>query len=310
MKKLKILSVNISKKKGIIKTSVDKITLNEEGIEQDAHAGLWHRQVSFLANESVERFAKDLGRKVAYGEFAENITTEGIEVWKCSPGDLFSNGEVELEVTQIGKKCHGAGCAIYDEVGKCIMPKEGIFCRVIKGGELKAGDELEYFPQTFLAKVITLSDRAFQEEYEDISGPLLVDRLQLFCEKNNWLFEIEHCLLPDDEEILQEELREAQLSGADLVLTTGGTGVGPRDFTVDAVLGLLDKEIPGVMEMIRMKYGAKHPNALLSRSVAGTIGDVLIYTLPGSVKAVNEYMDEIEKTLKHTIYMVRGIDAH
>lgn len=147
MKELNILSVNISVKKGTVKVPVDVIELNERGVKDDAHAGDWHRQVSLLGKESFERFAKDAGRKLVYGEFAENITTEGFDIFTSKPGDVFLIGDVKLEVTQIGKKCHGAGCAIYNEVGKCVMPKEGIFCKVIKTGKVKAGDKMLYYPQ-------------------------------------------------------------------------------------------------------------------------------------------------------------------
>ena len=96
----------------------------------------------------------------------------------------------------------------------------------------------------------------------------------------------------------------------DIIFTTGGTGIGPRDITPEVVKPLLDKEIPGIMESIRIKYGMEKPNALLSRSIAGVMKKSLIYTLPGSVRAVNDYMSEILKTLEHLIYMQRGIDAH
>jgi len=97
---------------------------------------------------------------------------------------------------------------------------------------------------------------------------------------------------------------------ADLIITTGGTGIGPRDITPEVVKPLLTKEIPGIMEQIRVKYGTKNPRALLSRGVAGAMGNTLIYTLPGSVKAVHEYMAEIVKTMEHTFYMLYGIDKH
>jgi molybdenum cofactor synthesis domain-containing protein len=96
----------------------------------------------------------------------------------------------------------------------------------------------------------------------------------------------------------------------DLIITTGGTGIGPRDITPDVVRPLLTREIPGVMEHIRVKYGMENPKALLSRAVAGAAGKTLVYTLPGSVKAVHEYMTEIIKTLEHTFYMLYGIDVH
>ena len=145
---MQVVSVNISEQKGTIKTPVESIELTSTGVTNDAHAGKWHRQVSLLAKESNEKFARDAKRDVAYGEFAENITTEGIVLYKTIPGDRLIIGEAVLEVTQIGKKCHGDNCAIFREVGSCVMPKEGIFARVIKGGVIRAGDKMEYIPQT------------------------------------------------------------------------------------------------------------------------------------------------------------------
>ena len=139
---ISVISVNISTEKGTIKTPVPEIYINQKGVSGDAHAGDWHRQVSLLATESIEKWGKQANRKVKYGEFAENITTQGIVLYETTPGDRLLIGEVELEVTQIGKKCHGTGCAIFNEVGNCVMPKEGIFAKVIKTGNIKAGDEI------------------------------------------------------------------------------------------------------------------------------------------------------------------------
>jgi MOSC domain-containing protein YiiM len=144
---IKIISVNTSTVKGIIKTPVPEIILNDKGVEGDAHAGDWHRQVSLLAKESIAKWSHQAGRKVNWGEFAENITTQGIVLYETNPGDRLIIGDVELEVTQIGKKCHGSGCAIFNEVGNCVMPKEGIFAKVIKPGKLKAGDEIVFIPK-------------------------------------------------------------------------------------------------------------------------------------------------------------------
>ncbi len=144
IKNIKIKSVNISKVKGTKKIPVPSITLDESGIVDDAHSGDWHRQVSMLAYESIFKFNNDTGAEIQYGEFAENITTEGMELHEASLGDRFICGNVILELTQIGKKCHGKGCAIYEESGDCVMPKEGIFCKVIKGGTLNPGDVFEY----------------------------------------------------------------------------------------------------------------------------------------------------------------------
>jgi molybdopterin adenylyltransferase len=142
----KVVSVNISEKKGVIKKPVKKVVINNQGVEKDAHAGDWHRQVSLLAKESIDKFEEVLGRKLNFGEFAENITTEGITLYTMKPGDRLKIADVEMEVTQIGKKCHGDGCAIFSQVGKCVMLKEGVFAKVIHTGRIKPEDEVIYIP--------------------------------------------------------------------------------------------------------------------------------------------------------------------
>ena len=310
MQKIKVLSVNISTEKGTVKKPVESIELTEKGIPNDAHAGSWHRQVSMLGKESFDRFAKLAGREINFGEFAENITTEGLELVNTKPGDRFVGENVELEVTQIGKKCHGDSCAIYREVGNCVMPKEGIFVWVKREGMLKPGDVLEYIPRVYKVMVITLSDRVYKGEYDDRSGPAVVNRVDDFFQSIKWEHTVDSMVIPDDDRMLRGNLLKAKELGYDLVITTGGTGIGPRDITPDVVKDMLDKELPGIMELIRVKYSTDKPNALLSRGIAGLMGNAFVYTLPGSVKAVNEYMDEITKTLKHLYLMKMGIDSH
>ena len=310
MQSIKILSVNISEIKGTIKNPVSQIELTQRGIEDDAHAGTWHRQVSLLGIESIEKFSKEAQRKVNFGEFAENITTSGAELYKFRPLDRLICGDIELEVTQIGKECHGTSCTIFKEVGNCVMPKEGIFCRVINGGILKPEMEFIYKPKIFTIHIITLSDRASQGEYEDKSGPRIKELIEQYFKIVNYQLSIVNSLLPDDSSKLKNLLLNVRDEKADLIFTTGGTGIGPRDFTPDIVKPFLDKEIPGIMDMIRLKYGAEKPNALVSRSIAGVMDQSLIFTLPGSVKAVNEYLPEIFKSLMHMIYMLHGLDKH
>ena len=307
---LKIVSVNISGKKGIVKSPVEFIDIENTGIIGDAHAGNWHRQVSLLGEESMERFAIRSGRKITFGEFAENLTTRGLELADTSPLDRLVSENAELQITQIGKKCHGTTCAILKETGDCIMPREGIFARVIKGGRLKAGDILEYRPAFFRFLIITLSDRASAGEYEDLSGPEASRILKQYFESRKRKIIIENIIIPDDEFKLKGILENNNKGEYDFIITTGGTGVGRRDITPDVVRPMLDKEVPGIMEMIRLRYGADKPNALLSRGVAGLMGSSFIYTLPGSVKAVNEYMKEILKTMEHLAYMLHGLDLH
>jgi molybdopterin adenylyltransferase len=164
-------------------------------------------------------------------------------------------------------------------------------------------------PEKFEVLVITLSDRAHRGDYEDLSGPRIREKITDFFSSSGWPFNISSELIADDAGILKELITRAG-NNYNIIFTTGGTGIGPRDITVETVTPLLKKEIPGVMEFIRIKYGSEKPNALLSRGIAGITGKSLIYTLPGSLRAVEEYMTEILKTLKHTIYMQYGIDRH
>ncbi len=164
-------------------------------------------------------------------------------------------------------------------------------------------------PDKFEVLIITLSDRAHRGEYRDLSGPAIRSAVEAHFTSLGWNYKINSTIIPDDKEILEGLLRSAGVV-YNFIFTTGGTGIGPRDITVETLTPLLSKEIPGIMEFIRVKYGAENPGALLSRSIAGILGNALIYTLPGSVKAVNEYLTEILKTLKHTVMMQYGIDAH
>ncbi len=137
----KIISLNISREKGVNKEPVESIALKvDHGMVGDAHAGDWHRQVSLLAAESIDKMRK-LGLDVNSGDFAENITTSGIELVSLPIGTRLQVGATQLEVTQIGKECH-TRCAIYHQAGDCVMPKEGIFARVISGGTVRPGDEV------------------------------------------------------------------------------------------------------------------------------------------------------------------------
>jgi molybdenum cofactor synthesis domain-containing protein len=310
MDKISIVSVNVSERKGTVKKPVEEIVLTQTGIEGDAHAGAWHRQVSLLGTESFDKMQASAGRKVDFGEFAENITTRGFILNRMRPLDRLISKEIMLEVTQIGKKCHGQHCAIFRETGDCVMPKEGIFCRVIQGGRLRPGDVIEYLPRVLQVKIITLSDRASRGEYEDRSGPLLKQLIEEFFVQEGRHILTEIRVLPDEPVMLEALINKYVQDNTDIIFTTGGTGIGPRDITPDVIRPMLTREIPGIMEMIRVKYGMQFPNALVSRGIAGVIGRSLIYALPGSPKAVKEYTEEIMKTFEHSLHMLYGIDSH
>ena len=310
MNTIEIVSINISEKKGTTKHKIERAIINQMGIEGDAHSGQWHRQISLLGVESIEKFEQITGKNFVHGDFAENLTTKGIILNETHPGDIFKNGKIELMVTQIGKKCHGDGCAIYKTSGSCIMPKEGIFVKVINGGEIKIGDTLEYQPKVHKIAVITLSDRAYNNIYEDLSGPEIIKMVKEYYNSENLPHKISYDLIPDDSERLTGLINNYSTNKYDLIITTGGTGIGPKDITPDIILKLADKEIPGIMDFIRLKYGSLKPNALISRSVAAVIDQSLVFALPGSVKAVKEYVSEITPHIKHLQMMLMGIDSH
>ena len=137
-----VISINISESTGVRKKPVEGCTfLLDRGVEGDAHAGDWHRQVSLLAQESIDKM-RQMGLDVKAGDFAENITTVGIDLPSLPVGAQLKIGRARVEVTQIGKECH-TRCAIYHQAGDCVMPKEGIFVKVLEGETIQAGDPIE-----------------------------------------------------------------------------------------------------------------------------------------------------------------------
>ena len=143
-KKFTVFSLNTSPEKGTEKSPVETVRVTSAGFESDAHSGDWHRQISLLDQESVVDFSSRSGITIKPGDFGENITTEGIDITMLTPGSVVTGAHgLRLEVTQVGKECHGDDCTIYQKVGKCIMPKRGVFCRVLTPGHLHRGDILE-----------------------------------------------------------------------------------------------------------------------------------------------------------------------
>ena len=294
----KLIAICTSEKKGTQKQQVEAAVLREDhGIEGDAHAGNWHRQVSLLGLEKIEAF-RERGAEVEFGAFGENLVIEGFDFRNLPVGTRFRIGEALLEMTQIGKECH-THCAIYHMVGDCIMPREGVFAKVLKGGEIKVGDEVaEIKPdpgRAFTAAWITMSDKGSQGLREDESGPLIGKILT-----ENGYDVVETILIPDDEDILKKELiRLADQRQVNVVMTTGGTGFSPRDITPEATEAVCERMTPGISEAIRAYSMTKTPRAMLSRAVSGIRGKTLIINLPGSPKAVRESMEFIMSSLKH-----------
>lgn len=304
----KLLAICISEKKGTQKREVPSAILREEhGILGDAHAGKWHRQVSLLSFEKIEDFRKR-GAKIDFGAFGENLVVEGYDLKSVPVGSRFRIGDCLLELSQIGKACH-SHCEIYRQMGDCIMPREGVFTEVLRGGEIRPGDSVELIPadpdRPFSAAVITLSDRASREEYEDRSGPLIQEML----EEAGFLVR-ERLLLPDGRQPLETELKRlSDQRQIELILTTGGTGFSERDLSPEATKAVSEREVPGIGEALRafsMKITAK---AMLSRQTAGIRKKSLIINLPGSPKACREELGFLLPLLSHGLGILRGTES-
>lgn len=300
-----IRAICISENRGTAKRPVQQARLLENwGVEGDAHGGSWHRQVSLLALEEIEAFRRR-GGQVELGAFGENLVTEGIDLASLPVGTRFRVGDALLELTQIGKECH-SHCAIFQQVGDCIMPRKGVFCEVLTGGAISVGTSVQVLPpdadRSFTAAVITLSDKGAAGEREDKSGPLME---QLLREAGYQV--VEALLLSDEPEPLRRQLiRLSDQRQVNLILTSGGTGFSPRDNTPEVTCAVCDRMANGIAEAIRSYSLTITPRAMLSRGVSGLRKGTLIVNLPGSPKAVREALEYILPTLEHGLGILRG----
>ncbi len=301
----KVMAVCTSERRGIQKKDVKSGVFTVGfGLEGDAHAGNWHRQVSLLSFDKIEEF-RSKGAHVEFGAFGENLVVEGIDFRALPVGTLLRCGNVLLEMTQIGKECH-THCTIYHQVGDCIMPREGVFARVLEGGEIRTGDimEIEERKEKFpwQAAVITLSDKGAKGEREDKSGPAIAKRLT-----DSGMNVIEQFMISDDPKLLKHHLiRLCDQRKPDLILTTGGTGFSPRDLTPEATLAVADRNAPGIAEAIRAASMKITNRAMLSRGVSVIRGKTLIINLPGSPKACMESMDVFMDSIEHGMGLLRN----
>lgn len=301
----KVIAICMSEKRGTQKKEVEEgMFIENFGIEGDAHAGNWHRQVSLISKEKIDAF-KAKGAEVSPGAFGENVIVEGYDFSSLPVGSRFFCGDVILEMTQIGKECH-THCQIYQKMGECIMPTQGVFARVIRGGKIRVGDEMKMeFPKPdrkFRAAVVTLSDKGARGEREDQSGPLLVQMLE------EAGFQIEEtCILPDEQKRIEVELiRLCDKRQMDLILTTGGTGFSMRDCTPEATMAVATRNAPGIAEAIRADSMRYTRRAMLSRGASVIRNQTLIVNLPGSPKAVKESMECIIDQLFHGLSILTG----
>lgn len=339
----KIVALCISEARGTVKHAVPQVKLIKDyGIEGDAHAGHWHRQVSLLSAEQVEAFNQRIASSNAQilerakltkpdpaesakitepgaiekaliepaieGTFGENILVSGLDLRKLPVGSILKAGNVVLKLSQIGKECH-SHCQIFHRVGDCIMPREGVFATVEQGGELTTGMEITVelpSPDAPLrAAVMTLSDKGSVGQRVDTSGP---QAARMLAQAGYEV--VEQVLLPDVQAKIERELKRlADSRQVDLIITTGGTGMAPRDVTPEATLAVATRSVPGIAEAIRAGSLAITKRAMLSRGVSVLRNSTLIVNLPGSKKAVEEALEIVLPVLEHGILLAKGTDG-
>jgi molybdopterin adenylyltransferase len=309
MKQGTVLHVCVSPRKRTAKNAVPRAVLRDDhGLEGDAHAGSWHRQVSLLGEADVETM-RAKGLELKPGAFGENLVVAGLDLNELGVGTRLKIGEAELEITQVGKVCHER-CPIYDQAGDCIMPRAGVFARVVKGGEVRPGTSIEVVSEVprhvIQAAVLTVSDRRAGGEAEDATGPAVAGALQqALAARIAWTG-----VVPDEREPISKALKDVADRGLDLVVTSGGTGCGPRDVTPEATRAVIEREVPGLAEAMRAASAEVTPHALLQRGVCGICESTLILNLPGSPKAAVENLTAVLPALPHAVRLLRGQTAH
>jgi len=312
----KITAICISSQKGTTKKPIKQAEfIPDHGIKNDAHAGNWHRQVSLISRQKIEEFCAK-GANVKDGDFGENLIIDGIDLRSLPVGTVLKCNSVILQITQIGKECHNH-CAIYDKMGDCIMPREGVFAKVVKGGVLSVGDEISINNKQLTISneqltisnkvfyrvwIITVSDKGFKGEREDMSGKVI----RQIAESVGY-FVTGYTLLADEQAEIESELKRiCDYRLADLVLTTGGTGLSPRDCMPEATMAVAQWLVPGIAEAMRAASMTLTKRAMLSRGVAAIRGCTLIINLPGSPKAVQENLEFIINELQHGLDILTG----
>lgn len=304
----RVESLCVSEEKGAQKHPVASVIFRTGyGIEGDAHAGPWHRQVSLLAAEDIETSQQEGRVELTPGVFAENLILSGLDLSSFGLGTRLRLGnEVVLSITQIGKVCH-SHCPIYHLTGDCIMPRLALFARVETGGRVKTGNPADIIEivsrERFQAVVLTISDRCSRGETPDTAGPAVARQLKTELDAHLYRNEI----IADDRPIIAERLKHySDGHSIDLVVTVGGTGFSPRDVTPEATSEVVERLTPGLDEAMRAASLAKTPHAMLSRGVSGIRGSTLIVNLPGSERASVENIEVILESLRHGLRKLRG----
>lgn len=295
-----IIAVCTSPERGTAKVAqAAAVLVRGHGLESDAHAGSWHRQVSLLAAEQLEPLLQG-GAPLSPGGHGENIVTRGLDLEALEAGRRVRVGDrAVLQITE-------RGVAFPAQRPPAGAAARGLLARVARGGRIRAGDPIATDPalDRFRYAVVTLSDRGAAGAREDTAGPLAA---RLLDQALGGVL-VAHELRPDDRPAIEAtliQLCDEEL--CDLVVTTGGTGLSPRDVTPDATLAVIDRQVPGMAEAIRAAGLVKTPHAMLSRAVCGQRGQSLILNLSGSPRAVQEQLEVVIPALPHALRVATGI---
>jgi len=300
----RIVSINLAPTRGVPKHPVAEGLLTPDwGLQGDAHGGNWDRQISLFPLEVMALVPKAVREDFVEGTFSENLTLEGISPDALTPGTILSVGKAKVRILKIGKKVYES-----PESGRpYIVSREGRFGRVLSEGVVMQDDPVEILeagvpsPDAPRIALVTLSDKGARGEREDVSGRFLTwYAARMGAEV---LFT---SVIPDEKSIIRETLLKGIEARVDLILTTGGTGLAPRDVTPEVTRDIIDREVPGFAEAMRADSLKKTPHAMISRAVSGVAGKTLIINLPGSPKAVAECMETIFPALRHAIDKLRG----
>lgn len=303
----RLLHVCISAKKGICKHGVPSANvLVDHGLEGDAHAGDWHRQVSLLAHADIE-FMRAKGLALKPGSFGENLVIDGLNTDELGVGTQLRVGPVLLEMTQVGKVCH-TRCAIYYTTGDCIMPRTGLFARVIEGGNIIPGMPVTItgsVPRSRIqAAVLTISDGSSRAA--EITGPeverVLTDQIGA---RVAW-----KACVPDVPERIAECLKDFSERRVDLIVIVGPAGISEVEVAPQAIRTVLDRKLPGLSAGIDVGPESKNLNAPLSRAIVGVRGETLIINVPGSRKAALDNLRAVVAALPAAIHMLRNKRDH
>lgn len=304
-----VIAVCVAPCKGERKRAVERARLVEDhGLDGDAHAGPWHRQVSLLALSDIDDM-RDRGLELEPGDFGENLVVDGCGLERLGIGSRVAIADAELEITQIGKACHSR-CAIYHQTGDCIMPRAGVFARVVRGGEVEPGAPMRVLQAVhravIQAAVVTVSDSAAAGIARDTSGPAVAELLETGLGSRV----ASTAIVPDEQDQIAARLVDLSDRGLDIVVTTGGTGCAARDRTPEATLSVIHRDVPGLAEAMRAASAETTPNAWLQRGVCGIRGTTLIVNLPGSRRAATENLEVILPVLEHAVELLRGQTRH